>query len=341
MSTDNLSKLKTYTAEELLATRFRPREPVIEPWLRTEETAVIWAPSGVGKTLLCLSLALAVAGGGTVADWTAPKARKVLYIDGEMNQQDIRDRIEMLVSSGAVELPDPKIALRNLEIIARQAQEVGTEFFDITEEETQNGILKRARAGDVELIILDNFTTLSDSLEDENASSEFKRVQDFFLQMKRAGIATILVHHANKGGKGMRGSTALETTFEVILGLQRPKVVAPGEACFHTNFTKFRGKGDHRLESRKWTLGDKGWEVSDSEPDNPEEDPVYIALKTLDFVNQNEIAEKLGINKGTVSRRLSKLKEQGVLKDREVDEAFQSAKKLRDEKLYADVDEEF
>ncbi|OOY27920.1 hypothetical protein BMI90_08430 [Thioclava sp. L04-15] len=341
MATKGLSQLKTYTAETLLAENFRPREPVIEPWLRTEETAVIWAPSGVGKTLLCLSLALAVSGGGSVADWKAPKARKVLYIDGEMNQQDIRDRIELLMNNGAVDVPEPTIALRNLQIIARQAQEVGTEFYDITEEETQKDLLRRAKAKNVELIILDNFTTLSDALQDENASSEFKRVQDFFLQMKRAGIATILVHHANKNGRDMRGSTALATTFEVILGLQRPKVAAPGEACFQTVFTKFRGMGDRRLETRRWTLGAHGWEVSDSEPDEPRDDPVYAALKSLEFVNQTEIAERLGMNKATVSRRLSKLRAQGVLRDREVDDDFEKAKRLREERLYADVDEEF
>lgn len=332
MGIHSLSTLKTYTAEALLAETFRPREPVIEPWLRTEETAVIWAPSGVGKTILSLSLALAVAGGGAVADWKAPTPRKVLYIDGEMNQQDIRDRIQMLVATEAVKLSEPAVALRNIQIIARQAQAVGTDFYDITEEETQKDLLRRARSGEVDLIILDNFTTLSDSLEDENASSEFKRVQDFFLQMKRAGIATILVHHANKGGKGMRGSTALETTFEVILGLKRPKVVAPGEACFHTEFTKFRGKGDHRLEARKWTLGDFGWEVSDCEADEPKEDPVYIALKSLEFTSQTEIARKLAMDKATVSRRLKRFKAMGVLKDREMEECFQKAKDLRNEK---------
>ena len=58
------------------------------------ETAIIWAASGVGKTMLGLSLAMALAGGGTVGEWTASRALNVLYVDGEMHEQDIQDRLK-------------------------------------------------------------------------------------------------------------------------------------------------------------------------------------------------------------------------------------------------------
>jgi len=336
MTTNRLQNIKKRTAKELLEAQFSPREMVVEPWLRTEETAVIWAASGVGKTMLSLSLALAVAGGGKVASWDCPKARKVIYVDGEMNEQDIRDRIVHLLHSGAVALSEPGVALDNLTIIARQGQKVGMPFYDITDKEGQDELLRIANRPGVGLLILDNFTTLTETLDDENDATQFKKVQDFFLQLKRVGVATILVHHSNKSGKQMRGSTALETTFEVVLGLKAPKIGQNGRASFVTEFTKFRGKGDGRLDPKHWTLGDRGWEVSDADPEDLDADPVLLALRSLNYVNQAEIAEKLGLNPSTVSRRIRKMEAIGVLKQGEAKKMFGHAEDLRSEEALVD-----
>ncbi|SCD25299.1 hypothetical protein BR141012304_20833 [Brucella inopinata] len=96
--------LRGITAGQLLAQKFPPREFVIEPWLRTGESALIWAPTGVGKTWLTLSLSMAIAGGGRVWEWKAPKPRKVLIIDGEMNVQDLQERMAFLSKSKGVDV---------------------------------------------------------------------------------------------------------------------------------------------------------------------------------------------------------------------------------------------
>lgn len=326
-----LKKLKSTSAQALMDREFKPRHTVIAPWLRTEETAVIWAASGVGKTMLCLSIALAVAGGGTLADWEAPTPRKILYVDGEMHLQDIKDRLDLLLNKGRIltTKKEKTIALQNLEILARQDQDIGTSFFDLTTDEAQTALIERVMRDKVELLILDNFTTLTDDLDDENDSTCFKKVQDFFLQLKRAGVATILVHHSNKSGKAMRGSTALETTFEVILGLEKPQISSPGQAKFVAKFSKFRGKGDERLADRTWNLADEGWEISEAAPDDPSEDPIFLALKSLQFTNQSQIAKALGTSKSTVSRRLNSFEAHGLLKPDEATELFAKARDLK------------
>lgn len=112
--------------------------------------------------MLSLSIALAVAGGGSLGEWTAPKARKVIYIDGEMNQGDLQERIRDLLDTGAVTVPDRGVALRNLRIIARQAQDIGQTFYDLNEEDHQRAVLNLIQRGRAELLILDNLTTLSE-----------------------------------------------------------------------------------------------------------------------------------------------------------------------------------
>lgn len=336
MSTMN--HLTGYTARELLSINFGLRETVLEPWLRTEETAVIWSPSGVGKTFLSLSIALAVAGGGSLGDWTAPEARKVLYLDGEMHQGDLQDRINFLLSCGAVKVPDRELALSNLRIIARQAQEIGADYFDLTDPDHQEAIMGLVR-GKADLLILDNLTTMSEGLTDENDAAPFKLLQSLFMELKRARVAAILVHHANKGGKQMRGSTALETTFEVILGLLKSSIPKPGSAAFVTEFTKFRGKGDTRLQARTWELGEGGWSILEYEPEDAKDDPVVKALRSLNYVTQDEIADAVGINKSTVSRRLKKAIAQGVLRDDEVNECLRKAKELREDSDVLDLED--
>ena len=68
-------------------------------------------------------------------------------------------------------------------------------------------------------MILDNFSTLGE-VEDENAASSFNAIQQFLLQLKVQGVATMLVHHAGKSGD-FRGSSKLAATFETIIKLER------------------------------------------------------------------------------------------------------------------------
>ena len=196
-----INNLKSQTAEELLARWFPERTIIIDPWLRGEETCVVWAASGVGKTMFSLSLAMAVAGGGCLGDWSAPEPRKVLYVDGEMNIRDLQERIRLMMHQKSILTSDQATwAGQNLTIIARQDQD-DQEFYDVTNTDHQKALIKRVKNDGFELVILDNFTTLSTGLDDENDATAFKQVQELFMELKRAGVATILVHHANKGGR--------------------------------------------------------------------------------------------------------------------------------------------
>ena len=321
------SLLKGITAGQLLAQKFPPREFVIEPWLRTGESALIWAPTGVGETWLTLSLSMAVAGGGRVWEWKARKARKVLIIDGEMNVQDLQERTEFLLRTRGVDGVDRRALDDNLLFMPRQYQNPRSEFYDITDPASQERILTRMEREDAEVIVIDNLTTCADSLEDENAAAAFRPVMSFLMKMKQANKTAIVVHHANKAGTDARGSTALEATFEVKLGLQRPSVSKPGSASFVTTFGKYRGRGDDSLRSRIWALGEDGWTVEDDAESVAER--VITALRTLKYVNQKELAEALGMSQPTVSRTLTQAAALGNPKKEQIDNLFVQARQLR------------
>ena len=54
---------------------------------------MLYVPSGIGKSWLSLSIATAIAGGGSLHDWNAPSAERVMLVDGEMHLSDIKDRL--------------------------------------------------------------------------------------------------------------------------------------------------------------------------------------------------------------------------------------------------------
>lgn len=320
------SALSTTSASALLAREFAPRGMIIGPWLREAETALVWAATGIGKTMLTLSIAIAVASGGAVWEWKASKPRKVWIIDGEMHLQDLQDRLRGLANTAVSNVDFDELG-PNLRITARQDQDPYSTFYDVTVKEHQDVILAKCKEDGIELLIIDNLSTVADSLQDENDATAFRSISSFMTRMKQAGIATILVHHARKDGREARGSTALQTTFEVIIGLTRPQVPVHGKASFIATFGKFRGLGGPLTEARQWTLGEDGWTVTEDTEDRL--NTVLAALQSLECINRKELAERLGVSQQTVGRDLKKLVALDRITDDGIKSYFGQAKEFR------------
>ena len=60
---------------ELAAMHFKQRDVILSPWLHSQDLCMVFAARGIGKTHFALSIAFAVATGGTFAKWTAPTPR--------------------------------------------------------------------------------------------------------------------------------------------------------------------------------------------------------------------------------------------------------------------------
>jgi hypothetical protein len=176
---------------------------------------------------------------------------KALYVDGEMHIGDIQERARLLLS--AVPNIDRHRARANLRFIARQHQDPGEMFPSITEEAGSQFILQRVKNQQLDLVVLDNFSTLGE-VEDENSASSFNRLQAFLLQLKTQGVATMLVHHSGKpqGSKvpvSFRGSSKLAATFETIIQLERMQKTFETEesgAQFAVRWDKVRAGGPTR-----------------------------------------------------------------------------------------------
>lgn len=293
---------------------------MVDPWLRQGESAMLWAAPGTGKTLLTLTLAVMVAGGGAVLGWHSPKPRKVLLVDGEMSVEDLQERARWLI--GTVEGIDPEAAAANLHVLSRNWQRPEVAFPDLGEREGGQGrasgqdqaVAEAQRCG-AELVLLDNFSTLVE-VADENDAASMNATLAFLLRLKQLRIGCVLVHHSGKGGETYRGSSKLATTFEVIMGLKPLDSVATSAgAAFRVEWAKYRREPCEAVRNREVRLvkgqdGAPRWEATATMDDDMRR--LLEAVETCAFGSQKAVAAGLGWDTGKVSRMKMKAVKAGL-----------------------------
>jgi hypothetical protein len=161
------------------------------------------------------------------------------------------------------------------------------------------------KAHKAEVVLIDNLTTMA-HVEDENAASSFFPIMDLLMRLKTIGVAAIVVHHSGKTGGDYRGSSALATTFEVIMALLpvagRLPEAGTGFVC---KFSKFRAKPTNATAERQVELGDSGWTAAITE--NSTDERVLAALESGQFGSGKDIAKAIGVSNPTVTRAKDRL----------------------------------
>ena len=190
---------------------------------------MLYAPRGIGKTMLSLSIGVAVASGGELLRWCAPERRRVLYVDGEMPVVSLQERLRA-ISRGL----DAKIPNDGFRILAADHTAAGLSLGSEAGHLSLEPLLD-----DVDLLILDNLSTLCTS-GSESASDAWVPMQNWLLRLRRKGIAVLLVHHAGTNGR-QRGTSRREDALDTVIALRRPEDYSPEQgARFEVHFEKLR-----------------------------------------------------------------------------------------------------
>ena len=84
---------------------FPSRAKLLDPILPEKGLAMLYAPRGIGKSWLGLSIGLAVAGGSSLLRWKAPEPRRVLLVDGEMPLTDLQSRLAFISIGLGADIP--------------------------------------------------------------------------------------------------------------------------------------------------------------------------------------------------------------------------------------------
>lgn len=170
-------------------------EWIIEPILPARRLVALFSAPKVGKSLLLLELAVAMATGDAVLGTTLDRARIVLYVDFENDPRgDIRTRL-VAMGRKPSELDNlrylsfPRLEALDSKAGAARLLEICTEYA-------------------AEVVVID---TVSRAVQgDENENDTWLRFYRYTgLALKQAGIASIRLDHTGKDPeKGMRGGSA-------------------------------------------------------------------------------------------------------------------------------------
>jgi hypothetical protein len=283
--------LKALNAEQLLRAEFPARSLMLAPWLPDKGLAMIYSPRGVGKTWIALSIAHAIASGGELLCWRAPRPRRVLYFDGEMPVTTLQERYAAVVAGSMTDT-----ARENFRLVAADYQPDGLP--DLADAEAQR--FYDSAIEDGELIIVDNLSTVARGLR-ENEADSFGPVQTWMLAQRAAGRSVLVIHHAGKSG-GQRGTSRKEDTLDTVISLSRPPGYAENEgARFEIRFTKARGFFGRDAEPFEARFFDGKWSTSEIVADDSD---TALSAWRGQGLTIREIADRSQLSKSTVERRL-------------------------------------
>ncbi len=190
--------LRIVSFGDLLRMDIPPRGHVLYPVIPEQGLVMIHAMRGIGKTFCALTIAVAVASGGTVfGRWKAEQPRRVLFLDGEMALWSMQQRLAAILDANINALPEGDSPLdENLRLINPDMQ---PDFImpNLATAEGQEMVEPYVNAAD--LVIVDNLATLARTGK-ANSEDEWWPIQGWLLSLRRRGKSALLIHHEGKGG---------------------------------------------------------------------------------------------------------------------------------------------
>lgn len=244
------SKLSDYIQTVNQIRRKNKAKPLLlmKPWLRAGQTTIIYGGYGTGKSLFTLALAYVLGVDDyenskcEIAKWQVMNPTGCLYIDGELGEIEVAERIKQFEWIG------PQPPERRFKVLSIPEYQLETEdTFYLSQRENQQKIIKWLQEHPTYgLIVLDSITTLFGLIDENNNAEWNNKINPFLRDLRALGIANILLHHAGKDNKkGLRGASAMGAMAHNIFRItdHEKKDIDKGEAWFIIKKDKQRGGG--------------------------------------------------------------------------------------------------
>jgi AAA domain len=197
-------------------------------WLTTTTRALLYAPTGIGKSMLALAMAFAISGGNSLLHWPGRRQMRVLYIDGEMAQRLLKRRI-------ADEAKRSNMRPSGLYVLNTGDIE---DFRPLDDARGRLAIDNEiAQVGGVDLVIFDNIMALlGGDMRDEES---WRKTLDWQKSLTRRHIGQLWIHHTGHDESKGYGTKTREWQMDTVIALEaveRPET----DVSFQLTFKKAR-----------------------------------------------------------------------------------------------------
>lgn len=286
---DEHLKKGVVTTEKFAQMDITERPPIFGDWCLKGDLGFIFAPRGLGKTWLAMHLAQGAATKVNVGPWVVHETNIVLYIDGEMLPWDVKRRLKLLGGKGV-----RNFYYCNHEILCDRTDQI----INLARADVQEGILEYCKSSKVGLLCLDNISCLVSGVDENNALS-WEVIQSWLLQLRRAGVTVIFIHHAGRNGR-MRGNSKREDLASWVIQLDYPiEVKDDAGAQFISRFTKWRS--EKQPPTFHWSYTTIGDDI-DVKYDIAGPLEIFLSHVEAGLERCTDIALEMNCTKGYVSR---------------------------------------
>ena len=270
------------------------------PWLPEGGNVMVYGPRGAGKTFFQLGLTAALVTGTPFLKWATGEPVGVLYVDGEMQLDELRQRMTALLPG------PPKAPLRFLssEMVYHKLRR----DLILTSEKVRDEIADVLDAHpEIRVLIFDNISCLFAGI-DEDKKRDWEPIAAWLILLRHRGLATVLVHHAGKAGQ-QRGTSGREDALDTVIHLAQPATHETKEGChFELTFTKSRSvKGEEVGPLDVRLIEQNGLLTWTHKPLERSKEDQVRELLAEGFTNSAEIAEALGITRAYVWKLRKKI----------------------------------
>jgi len=283
-------------ADHFVSLQLPEKKSYLHPWLNEQSIIFIVGWRGVGKSGFVLGVLDAVTKGQPFGPWTPGDPVNCLYLDGEMATVDVQRRILDLGMSGR----ESRLYVYS----DAHAHSLGLPKANLLDEKWRDGFKKTLLDLDVKLWVCDNLASLTGGI-DENSKEAWDPIGAWLLQLRFAGITSILVHHEGKTGQ-QRGTSGREDHADVCISLKKPHdYLAEQGARFIASFTKSRIPTEHLplIADTEFQLMNTIGDVKEWTWKSAQQATKVQILKSLDEgMCQTDVADLLKVSKGQVSK---------------------------------------
>ncbi len=294
----NPNLLTVCSLHELLAASLPEPAPIVAPILFEADLAMIYGWRGCGKTWFALALAYAIASGGAFLNWACGKARRVLYLDGEMRAARLRKRLAMIAKASLPIQAEDGF----LNILTRDMQPMNCDWPDLGRPDGRAEIASIITRSGAEVIVLDNISAWVRSGKGENDEEHWRDVASFLMTQRAHGRAVVLIHHSGKSG-AQRGTSKREDILDTVIALKKPDDYDPAEGLrVQVEFEKARNLDGGDIPSIEIKLVTKDhkaiFEVIECKTD-----PITVVHELIGAgASRTEIMTAVGMNRFQILR---------------------------------------